>query len=116
MSNVQIIKNFASIKTQWEAMLQRGTMPLFEVELKDGEWLLVDIELDESGQGFRFSFDSNNLKTWFSGDVKQVNKENNNLYMIKVDEWCDSLDAYLENISQEINEGFICPNQLWPDE
>lgn len=105
--------NIQKISQEWQAMLERGTMPLFEIELKDGEFLLVDLELFADLEEIRFSFDSMNLKPWFSGNIKTYSDCG---FALPVTEYDDSLDELLEVVMQEISEGFICPNNLHPNE
>ena len=105
--------NIAKIQQEWDAMLQRGTMPAFELELKDGEYLLVDLVFIPTFEEIRFSFDSMNLKTWFSGNIRTIHDCS---FALPVTEYDDSLDALLQCIYEEINQGFIWPNDLYPNE
>jgi hypothetical protein len=105
--------NIQSISNQWETMLQGNTIPCFEIGLKDGEYLLVDLELFADLEEIRFSLDSINLKTWFSGNIKQYH---DCAFALPITESDDSLDELLEVIYQEITEGFILPNDLFPNE
>ena len=91
-------------------MLGRGIMPMMEYELLNGDYLLVQIELHlaKGKGGFRFSFDSDNLPVWFSGDVKKLGYK----FVLPFDKYFDNLDTYLEQIDQEITEGFLIPNNL----
>lgn len=102
--------NFEIIVQQWENMLSHGTIPCFEFELNNGEYLLVDLELNENKKEIIFSFDSMNLKTWFSGNVKTYHDCR---FALPIDDYCESLDQVLEVIFEEINEGFIIPNRLF---
>lgn len=101
--------NIAKIQQEWQAMLSSNTMPLFEIELKGGEYLLCDLELFPELEEIRFCFDSLNLKTWFSGNVKQYHDCK---FAVSIDEYCSGLDELLELIHSEIMEGFIVPNDL----
>jgi hypothetical protein len=105
--------NIQKISQEWQAMLERGTMPLFEFALKDGEYLIVNLELFADLEEIRFSFDSMNLKTWFSGNIKEIHDCR---FALPITEYDDSLDALLEVIYQEIMEGFILPNGFLPSE
>lgn len=114
--------NIAKISQEWQAMLNCGKMPLFEIKLKDGEYLLVDLELcDNPDQAnitnvqkeIYFSFDSMNLKTWFSGNIKEYHDCR---FALPITEFDDSLDELLEVVMQEISEGFILPNDLYLSE
>lgn len=105
--------NITKIQQEWQAMLERGIMPLFEIELKDGEYLLIDLELNTKLEEIRFSFDSMNLKTWFSGNIKTYHDCK---FALPITEFDDSLDELLEVVMQEISEGFILPNDLYLSE
>lgn len=79
----------------------------------DNDYLLVEFEYNEKYDGLEFNacFD---LPTHFSGDVIQLNKDNNNCYVIPFDPECfDNIYHYFEQLSDEINEGYLCPNQLF---
>jgi hypothetical protein len=104
-----------ALKAQFEAMLNRNIMPLFELEISNGEYLIVDIELSEKEgrkgyNGVQFSFDQDNLKTYFDGDVV---KRGDGVYVVKYDDCFDDLDSYLEIIMDNITEGFLIPNNLY---
>jgi hypothetical protein len=105
--------NIQAISQQWENMLPGNTIPCFELELKDGEFLLVDLELFADLEEIRFSFDSMNLKTWFSGNIKEIHDCK---FALPITEFDDNLDELLQVIYQEISEGFILPNDLFPRE
>lgn len=105
--------NIAKINQEWQAMLESGTMPLFELELKDSEYLLCDLEFFSDLEEIRFCFDSMNLKTWFSGNIRTIHDCK---FALPITEYDDSLDALLELIMVELNEGFILPNDLYPEE
>ena len=44
------------IKQQWQQMINNGTMPLFEIQITESDYLLVDLELSDNG--IRFAFDT----------------------------------------------------------
>ena len=102
--------SFENIVLQWENMLNSGKIPCFEFELKNDEYLLVNLELNETNKEIQFSFDSMNLKTWFSGNVKQYH---DCLFALPIDDYCENVDQVLEVIYEEVNEGFIIPNRLF---
>ena len=104
--------NIAKISQEWEAMLQRGTMPAFELELKDGEYLLVDLVFMPTFEEIRFSFDSMNLLSHFSGNIRTIHDCR---FALPITEYDDDLDRLLECIYEEINQGFIGANDLYPD-
>ena len=94
------------IEQQWNAMLEGGTMPLFEFELSEpGEYLVVDIRLHS--KGVLFSFDGS-LPVWFDGSIKKAGDS----YVVPYDECFESLDYYLQAISDNITEGYLLPNKL----
>jgi hypothetical protein len=101
------VDNMNIIKKQWNEMLNRGTMPLFEVELKDDQYLLVDLALTD--EGVEFSFDSEDLPVSFDGDIETIHS---NRYLLPFDEYVESLDSYLELISDNLSEGYLFPNDL----
>jgi hypothetical protein len=105
--------NIQKISSEWQAMRERGTLPLFEIELKNNEYLLVDLELYPSFEEIRFTFDSMNLPSHFSGNIKQYHDCK---FALPITEYDDSLDALLEVIYEEISGGFILPNDLSPRE
>ncbi len=105
--------NIQKISQEWQAMIQGNTIPCFELELKDGGYLLVDLELFADLEEIRFCFDSMNLKPWFSGNIKEIHDCK---FALSITEYDDSLDTLLEVIYQEITEGFMLPNDLFPNE
>lgn len=105
--------NIAKINQEWQDMLSSNTMPLFEIELKGGEYLLCDLEFFPELEEIRFCFDSLNLKTWFSGNIRKIHDCK---FALPITEGDDSLDELLEVVYQELSEGFILPNGLYPTE
>jgi hypothetical protein len=104
-----------TLKAQFTEMLNRNIMPLFEIEMSDGEYLIVDLSITEKDgrkgyNGVQFSFDQNGLKTWFDGEIV---KRGDGVYVVKYDDCFDDLDSYLEMISDNITEGFLIPNNLF---
>ena len=102
MNRQQVIK---SVKKEFENM---QCMPLFEFELLNDEYLIVNLYMVK--KGIEFHFDSNNLPVAFSGDVI---KTGDDVYLIKCDEYNTTLDCYLEAISGEIVDGYIMNNGLY---
>ena len=98
-----------SIRTEWENM---RCFPIFEYKISESDYLVVELSLSEDNQEIGFSFDSDNKKTWFSGDVVTINE---NCYKITVDPDM-SLDEHLQLIDQEMIEGYLLPNGLYCDE
>lgn len=98
-----------SIRTEWEKM---RCFPILEYKIGESDYLVVELSLSEDNQEIEFSFDSDNKKTWFSGDVVIIN---DNCYKITVDPYM-SLDEHIQFIDQEMTEGYLLPNGLYCDE
>ena len=101
-----------SIACQWEKMIASGRLPIMEYQIGEDDFLQVDLALVDEGSAILFSFDRYPFPTadvWFSGDVVPVL----NNFQITIDEFTDSLDLYLQQIDQEMMEGFILPNGLY---
>ena len=104
-----------SIAYQWKEMIASGRLPVMEYQIGEGNYLLVDVALVDNGAAILFSFDRRPFPTadvWFSGDVIKVLDN----YQITIDEYTDNLDIYLQQIDQEMTEGFILPNGLYYSE
>jgi len=106
---VQDIKK--AIYNQWQDMLNYGKIPCFEIQLSNGDYLVVDIDYREGDNFISFSFDDS-LPVFFDGDIKKHGSQ----YHVMLDECFSSLDSYLELIYNNIIEGYIIPNNLWCDE
>ena len=98
-----------SIRTEWEKMISSGTIPIFEYKISESDYLIVELSLSEDNREIEFTFDSDNKKTWFSGDVTTINS---NRYKIPVDPDM-SLDEHIQLIDQEMTEGYLLPNGLF---
>lgn len=97
-----------TIKQQFEEMLTRGITPLFEIELPENEYLIVNLSIND--KGVEFSFDSNDLPVAFDGDIEVINS---NRYLLPFDEYTTNLDDYLQTISDNLTEGYLLPNNLF---
>lgn len=97
-----------TIDYQWQAMLEKGIIPLFEIELNNGDYLLVDIEYTQGDDFISFSFDDS-LPVFFDGDIKK----HGGSYHVTLDDCFNNLDSYLQLIHENILEGYILPNNLW---
>ena len=86
--------------------------PILEYKTGESDYLVVVLLLSEDNLEIEFSFDSDNKKTWFSGDVIVIN---DNRYKITVDPDM-SLDEHIQLIDQEMIEGYLLPNGLYCDE
>jgi len=100
-----------AIFTQWQERLNYGKMPLFEILLNNGDYLLVGIEYTQGDDFISFSFDDS-LPVFFDGDIKKHGSS----YHVMLDDCFNNLDNYLELIYDNILEGYILPNNLWCDE
>ena len=96
-----------TIQQQFDTMLERGTIPVFEFEMSNGEFIVVDISICDNG--VVFEFDNEGLPVYFSGNVERIS---DNTFVYQFDEYFDSLDYYLQEIHQEIIEGYIAANNL----
>ena len=96
-----------AINQQWQAMLNYGKIPLFEIEVINGDYLIVDIDYTQGDDFIIFSFDDS-LPVFFDGEIK---KHGGN-YHVMLDPYFESLDSYLELIYNNIIEGYIIPNDL----
>lgn len=84
---------------------------IFEYKISETDYLVVELSLSKDNQEIEFSFDSDNKKTWFSGEVITIN---DNRYKITVDPDM-SLDDHIQLIDQEMTEGYLLPNGLYYD-
>ena len=100
-----------AIFTQWQAMLNYGKIPCFEILLNNGDYLVVDIDYQTGDDFISFSFDDS-LPVFFDGDIKKRGGR----YRVMLDDCFNNLDNYLELIHANILEGYILPNNLWCDE
>jgi len=96
-----------AIYNQWQAMLKQNRIPLFEIELSNGDYLLVNIDYTQGNDYISFSFDDS-LPVFFDGEIKKHGGE----YHVMLDECFSSLDSYLQLIYENILEGYIIPNDL----
>ena len=96
-----------AIYNQWQAMLEYGKIPLFEIELSNGDYLLVDIDYTQGNDFISFYFDDS-LPVWFDGEIKKHGSQ----YHVMLDNCFDNLDSYLETIYNNIIDGYIIPNDL----
>lgn len=100
----------AGLKVEWDSMLDRGTMPVFEFRIAEDKYLDVNLnflDLTVNG-GIYFEFDEMDKLTFFSGKVKKHGSG----YYIPFDKYFESLQYYLEECYNEMMEGFLIPNQL----
>lgn len=108
----KLIETQKKIAYQWEKMVKSGRLPIMEYQIGEDDYLIVDLELVDAGSAIIFSFDRQSFPTadvWFSGEVIKVL----NNFQITIDEYTDNLDICLQQIDQEMLEGFILPNGLY---
>ena len=101
-----------NIAYQWQKMIASGLLPVIEYQIGEEDYLQVDVSLVDEGSAILFSFDRRPFPTadvWFSGDVVPVLDN----FQITIDEYTENLDIYLQQIDQEMMEGFILPNGLY---
>lgn len=99
--------NIDTLKAEWRSMLDRGTIPCFEYQISEDDWLLVDLEFTD--EGLEFSFDSDNKRVSFDGGITIINDSR---YVLPWD--LDmSLDSHLEMINENMTEGYLLVNDLY---
>ena len=72
----------AKLKSQWQAMLESGKMPVIELQDANGEWCMFTVDLVQSG----------NNSLYF------IYETTDGLKRLRVDSYCDCLDTYLTAI------------------
>ena len=100
-----------AIYNQWQSMLDYGNIPCFEIELSNGDYLLVDINYTKGDDFISFSFpsfDDDSLPVFFDGEIIKHGSQ----YHVMLDECFDNLDSYFELIYNNIMDGYIIPNDL----
>ena len=107
MTQLKQVQN--SIRQQWEKLISSDRMPLFEIDLGNDDYLIVDLQLTADNKAIQFSFDHDAGKTFFSGNVIKAD----NGYQVLIDEYTDSLSVYLDQVYQEVTEGYLLPNDLF---
>lgn len=107
MSDLQNVAK--KVGAEFEAMLQAGTMPVFELECQDktGErdWYIIEVSIDD--EGIIFYTPDSSIPSYFSCNVKKIS---GCTFLYQFDEYFDNLDYYLSEIHQEITEGYFIPN------
>ena len=103
-----------NLKEQLKEAQMKSSGIFSEIKISnDNNYLLVEFEYNEKHNGLEFSADFE-LETHFSGDVIQLNKDNNNRYVIPFDpDYFDDIYHYFEQLNNEINEGYLLPNNLY---
>lgn len=99
------------IKEQFKQMLLRGKMPYFEYQLNNGEFLLCELKVTD--KGIEFSFDNFGLKSYFDGEI--LGDPMGTHFILPFNSDFENLNSYLEFISDNLTNGFICANDLQLD-
>ena len=101
---------YTNIKAEYDAMLARGTIPVIEEEINNGDYCLAYVSIDRTGVVFDIEVDGfDELDIRFSDDIEGISYAK---YKIPFDEYFDDLQYYLERVMGEINEGLLIPNGL----
>jgi len=85
-----------------------------EYQISEDDYLLVHFE--GCDQGIRFTFDFNELNTYFSDEVIKTGGDGIHIdgFIVPFDpEYLEDLQYYFELASEEISEGFLLPNDLY---
>ena len=96
-----------AINSQWQAMLNYGKIPLFEIEVINGDYLIVNIIYRQGDDFISFYFDDS-LPVFFDGEIIKHGSQ----YHVMLDPYFESLDSYLELVYNNIIDGYIIPNDL----
>jgi len=92
------------IKNEWGNL---SCIPVMEFETSNGDYLVVDIVWSDSGLVFDFHEE---YPVSFSGEVFKLCRGR---YLYPFDEYFVGLQHYLEEINQEITEGYLLSNGLF---
>lgn len=96
-----------SLKQQAQTAVEKYSGMFAEYELPNEEFLLVHFELCDQGIHIRADFEG--IKC-FSGNVILTELG----FIMPFDpDYFEDLDYYLQSISEEINEGYLIPNNLY---
>lgn len=100
---------FTDIKEAHDQFISKGGLFLFEFEMIDDEYLLVELTLTDKGILFEADFTK---PVNFDGEVVA---QGNNIFLYPFDYSyeLDDLDTYLQAISANVNEGYLLPNNLY---
>ena len=115
--NAKTKKVSKGITEQYNTMIERGIIPVFELEIVNDDFLLVNLDLHYPVQGLadglQFTFDTDDLDVSFDGEIVVLW---DGCYYLPFDEYTDSLDSYLEQIMCNLQEGYLIPNNLFPSD
>lgn len=96
-----------AISEQWQEMLNYGKIPCFEIEMINGDYLIINIDYQAGNNYISFYFDDS-LPVFFDGEIKKHGSQ----YHVILDNCFDNLDSYLQLIYDNIIDGYIIPNDL----
>jgi hypothetical protein len=105
MSNLKTV--IKDLHAQWDAMIVKGIYPIMEFQTSEDDWVAVDISIHD--KGLLFMFDEYNKDVYFSGEIKKRGEA----YLLTFNQYFDNLDHYLQQINDEITEGYLLPNDLF---
>ena len=88
-------------------MLDSAVLPVFEIEIATGDYLIADLCWRDNA--LFFEFDTLGLPVYFDGDIQQ---HGDFLFSLPYDEYIEELDEYLQLVYNNIIEGFLIPNKL----
>ena len=102
-----------TIYEQYNEMLDKGIIPIMEYELANGEYCTVRLGItdkqNKEHQGVLFDIEgSEGMPVWFDGVIEKVGS----VYCLPFDEYFESLDYYIEMISDNVLEGFLLANDI----
>ena len=107
----------SSLKNQLQDAAQRSSGIFAEYELSNGDYLLVKFEYCDQNDGIKVLSDFC-LDRRFSGLAIDLNPSDDpniiNGFVIPFDhEYFDNIDHYLQQVGQEVVEGYLIPNNLF---
>ena len=76
----------AKLKSQWQAMLDSGKMPIIELQDATSEWHMLTVDLVQSGDNSLYF----------------IYETTDGLKRLRVDCYCDCLDTYLSTIYDKL--------------
>ena len=101
------------INAQFSDMLQRGTIPMIEIETTLG-WLVIDIDRDAYGINFDYSFEEEynyENKPYFDGTIQK----RKGIYYVswaEIDRSFYNLDEILQFIYENVIDGIVSAYNL----
>jgi len=100
-------KTLENLREQTQITAEKYSGLFAEYELPHGEFLLVHFELCDQGIHIKADFEQS---THFSGNVIKTELG----FIMPFDpKYFEDLDYYLQEISEEISQGYLLPNYLY---